>query len=615
MRNIPLEDKLINFSFNGIYIYDLVRGANVFINQQYTNLTGYTIEDVRDMSKEEFIALFHPDEQEAIAGHMQEVINSELGDIFEIEYRFKKADGNWMWCLSRDGLFDVNEKGEPTQFVGMFIDITEQKLVEQKFKGLLENAPDAVVIVDKKGIIQLVNAQAKNLFGYNRDEMVGQKIEMLIPKRFRKPHAGHRSHFFDHAKKRAMGVGLELLALRKNGEEFRVEISLGPLETHKGLLVSAAIRDVTEKYKTAEKLRQLDRAIDEIEDYSVILLDLKGNIQNWNRGAERINGYSASEIIGKNIRLFYREADKKVNKPDQLLRIAKENGEAMDAGWRVRKDGSRRWCTVTITTIHDESGNVTGFSKITRDLTEQRNTAMKLESKTRETRELEAFSYSVSHDLRAPLRAISGYSQILIEDYYDQLGEEGKEVVNTIVRNTNKMGQLIDDILAFSRLGRKKMTKQKINMNRLFNSIYKELAMDVKGRKIDFHLQELEDIHGDKTMITQLVMNLLSNAIKYTRPRATAMIRVSGQHTDKGYVYSVEDNGVGFNMKYQDKLFGVFQRLHKDKEFEGTGVGLAIAHRVLEFHNGRIWAESEIGGGAIFYFTINDQNSWKTSEK
>jgi signal transduction histidine kinase len=219
-------------------------------------------------------------------------------------------------------------------------------------------------------------------------------------------------------------------------------------------------------------------------------------------------------------------------------------------------------------------------------------------------KELEAFSYSVSHDLRAPLRAIDGFSKIVMEDYYDKLDEEGKRQLNVIRDNTQKMGQLIDDLLSLSRLGRQEMNFAEIRMDELAKGVFDELKASDVQRNLQFDIKALPHAHGDSSLIHQVFANLLSNAIKFTKPREGAAIEVGGWSEGEESIYYVKDNGVGFDMKYKNKLFGVFQRLHSENEFEGIGVGLAIVHRIIQRHGGRLWAEGEVNKGATFYFTL-----------
>lgn len=219
-------------------------------------------------------------------------------------------------------------------------------------------------------------------------------------------------------------------------------------------------------------------------------------------------------------------------------------------------------------------------------------------------KELEAFSYSVSHDLRSPLRAIDGFSKIVIEGYYDKLDEEGRRLLNIVRDNTQKMGQLIDDLLSLSRLGRKEMQISDIDMTELARNVFDELKAPDVQRNLQFDIKAIPNASGDTALIHQVFANLISNAIKFTKPKDAATIEVGGWAEEEENIYYIKDNGVGFDMQYKDKLFGVFQRLHSESEFEGIGVGLAIVHRIIQRHGGRLWAEGEINKGAAFYFTL-----------
>ena len=223
---------------------------------------------------------------------------------------------------------------------------------------------------------------------------------------------------------------------------------------------------------------------------------------------------------------------------------------------------------------------------------------------TAANKELEAFSYSVSHDLRAPLRAIDGFARILLEDHAESLDQDGKRILSVIGSNVQKMGRLIDDLLAFSRLDRKKIKTSNIDMNQLTDELIGELNVDFGKRVVNFNTNSLPDSNGDCAMLREVLFNLMSNALKFTRGKNPAMIEITGKADDDELIYSISDNGVGFDMKYADKLFKVFQRLHSTKEFEGTGIGLALARRIVRKHGGRIWAEGKVGKGAIFYFSL-----------
>jgi two-component system sensor kinase len=233
---------------------------------------------------------------------------------------------------------------------------------------------------------------------------------------------------------------------------------------------------------------------------------------------------------------------------------------------------------------------------------ELKREALKLEDANNE---LEAFAYSVSHDLRVPLRAIDGFSRIVIEDYEDKLDEEGIRLLNIVRDNTKKMGQLIDDILLLSRAGRQEMNISEQDMASIAENVYGEFGHEREGRNIEFTVDEnLPRAMADRALLTQVLTNLIGNALKFTREEEVARIEVGSNDDKDDHIYYVKDNGAGFNMKYYDKLFGLFQRLHSQDEFEGTGVGLSIVQRIISRHGGRVWGEGEVGKGATIYFSL-----------
>lgn len=219
-------------------------------------------------------------------------------------------------------------------------------------------------------------------------------------------------------------------------------------------------------------------------------------------------------------------------------------------------------------------------------------------------KELESFSYSVSHDLRAPIRAINGYTRILVEDYSDKLDSDGIKILHSIINNSKKMGELIDDLLAFSKLGRKQVTVSEINMTDLLHMVQGELSFEDYENIPEFKIGKLANAIGDKSLIKQVWINLISNAVKYSKHKAKTSIEIGAYKKDNLIVYYIKDGGAGFDMQYYDKLFGVFQRLHSQEEFEGTGIGLAIVQKIVHRHNGAVWAESELDKGSCFYFSL-----------
>jgi light-regulated signal transduction histidine kinase (bacteriophytochrome) len=304
---------------------------------------------------------------------------------------------------------------------------------------------------------------------------------------------------------------------------------------------------------------------------------------------------------------------------DILTRIARDESIEHLETVRVRKDGSRIDVSVTISPIKDSEGKVVGASKIARDITERKAAEEKIRQLNAEleqrviertaqleaaNRELEAFSYSVSHDLRAPLRAVNGFAGIVVEEFGEQLPAEARRYLERIRNGSQQMGVLIDDLLAFSRLSRQPLNRRTVDMAKLVKLVQDDLAPQREGRQIQIRTGPFPNGWGDPSLLKQIWVNLISNAIKYTRGRAPAIIEIGSVLTGGEVAYFVRDNGTGFDMKYAHKLFGVFQRLHRADEFEGTGVGLAIVQRVVHRHGGRVWAEAEVGKGALFGFTL-----------
>jgi PAS domain S-box-containing protein len=293
---------------------------------------------------------------------------------------------------------------------------------------------------------------------------------------------------------------------------------------------------------------------------------------------------------------------------------------AYETEYRVRhNDGTWRHWLARGSVLKDASGKPNKWVGAITDITERKKAEEEIRKLNEEleqkviqrtaqlesaNKELEAFSYSVSHDLRAPLRTIDGFSIMLIEDHYDKLDDEGKRLLNTIRDNTNKMGSLIEDLLKLSRIGRKDIEHSEIDMDKLAKAVFAEIKATVPEREIQLDIKPLPAAYGDEGLIRQVFFNLLFNAIKFTRYKENSVIEVGGNVKGPENVYYVKDNGVGFDMQYADKLFGTFQRLHSDKEFEGTGIGLAIVQRIIHRHGGRIWAEGKVNEGATFYFSL-----------
>jgi PAS domain S-box-containing protein len=386
-----------------------------------------------------------------------------------------------------------------------------------------------------------------------------------------------------------------------------------------GSSIFAAARDITD-WKAAdaaikaaeERLRLL---LESVRDYAIIMLSPTGAVTTWNPGAERIKGYAAGEIVGQHFSRFYPPEEIEGGKPERELAIASERGRYEEEGWRVRKDGSKFLANTVLTAVRDEAGTLRGFAKVTRDITDRKraedeirslNAALQRHTAQLESanKELEAFCYSVSHDLRAPLRGIDGFSQALLEDYGSKLDEEGRDSLHRVRNGTQRMGQLIDDLLNLSRVTRAEIRREPVDLSAIARGVAEELKAADPRRQVTFDIAEGITAVADPNLLRVVLTNLIGNAWKFTGQQAEARVEFGCSGSNGDRVYFVRDNGVGFDMAYANKLFGAFQRLHAQGDFPGTGVGLATVQRIIHRHGGQVRATAELGLGAAFSFTL-----------
>ena len=357
-----------------------------------------------------------------------------------------------------------------------------------------------------------------------------------------------------------------------------------------------------EKTQTSEIL--LQSSIDNLKDVMVLLIDRQYQYLKFNTtyklSMERT--YKKKIEIGMNVLdCIPHDIDREKTRINFDRALAGESHIAIDEFGELE----RRYYETRYSPILNEKSEVIGASAYTTNSSDRK----KMEEQLLEAnKELESFSYSISHDLRAPLRAILSYSKILEEDYRDKMDQEGKKNIDIILQNAKKMGVLIDDLLAFSRLGKKELITSDINMNSLAKTTARDfLAADIE-KKINITIQKIAPASGDPTLIRQVWVNLISNAVKYSGKNEKTEILIGGIEKANKNVYYIKDNGVGFDMNYYSKLFNVFQRLHSSEEFEGIGLGLAVVQKIIQKHNGEVWAESKINEGATFYFSLPKLN-------
>jgi PAS domain S-box-containing protein len=471
--------------------------------------------------------------------------------------------------------------------------------------------------VNQSGEIVLLNLQAEKQFGYRRDELLGQQVTNIIPEGFAERLIADDLRSAEDALAQQIGTGIELTGRRKDGSAFPIEIMLSPLESAEGTLVTAAIRDISARTAAEKHLGQMEaryRGLLEAAPDAMVVVNQGGEIVLLNLQAEKQFGYRRDELLGQQVTNIIPEGFAERLIADDLRSaedaLAQQIGTGIELTAR-RKDKSEFQIEIMLSPLESAEGTL--VTAAIRDITERKRHERTLQEKNTElqsaVKELDAFSYSVSHDLRAPLRAIGGYSQILLKQCGPILSAEQGKYLQRVRDNTVQMGHLVDDLLTFSRLGRQPLTKQLVPTGTLVAQVLRDVRQQLPGRVVNVSVGDLPPVWGDAGLLKQVFMNIVDNAFKYTRLRDDAVIEIGSRKIGDEQVFVIRDNGVGFDMQYSDKLFDVFQRLHRAEDFAGTGVGLAIVQRIVQRHGGRIWAEAAVDHGATFYFTTEGSPS------
>ncbi|MGH8580347.1 MAG: sensor histidine kinase [Gammaproteobacteria bacterium] len=525
------------------------------------------------------------------------------------------TDGSYAEVLERGVV--IRNAGKPVRMLGGMLDITESKRAEERFRQAVEASPNGLVMVDQKGRIVLANRRAETLFGFAQEELLGQSVERLLPDPIRDQHAGFRREFLRAPSARLMGVGRDLYARRKDGSEIPVEVGLAPLQTAEGVHVLATVVDITERKRAEQRFRT---AV-ESAPTAMVMIDKNGAIVLANAEAIRSFGYGADELVGQAVEILVPERFRTGHPAHRAGFFANPEARRMRVGrelYALRKDGSEFPVEIGLNPVETEEGLfvLSAIVDITerkrseealRRLNEELEQRVRLRTAelTAANEELEAFSYSVSHDLRAPLRHIHGFSDLLRRQHEANLDDQGRRYLSKISDSAQQMGVLIDDLLTFSRIRRAELQRTRVDLRELVKEVCDLLQPEMGGRDIAWALGELPEVPADRRLLRLVLQNLVANALKYSGTRQRAEITMSATRERGEFVVSIRDNGVGFDMKYAERLFGVFQRLHSD--FEGSGIGLATVRRIILRHGGRVWAEGTVDEGACFYFSLPDE--------
>jgi PAS domain S-box-containing protein len=456
------------------------------------------------------------------------------------------------------------------------------------FGAYLESAPDAVVIIGPEGQIVFVNAQTERLFGFARVELLGQPVECLLPSRFRTAHAGHRDNYRSDPRTRPMGAGLELFGLRKTGDEFPVDISLSPLPTDQGILLTAAIRDMTER-KRAEEARALLATVVESSDDAIIAQTIDGTIISWNRGAERMYGYTAEEAIGMSAAQLA-PTDRKSETQNLLASVARGERIEQYETVRVRRDGTLRDVSLTLSPTRDPAGRVTGASAIARDITDR---------KRMETAR-DQFIANAAHELRTPLATLAGLGEILADHLHEMSEEQVTQSLSALRRQGERANALVANLLDLSQLdgGRVRFSFAKVDAASAARRAF-DAAPPPPGTEVTISIPDGLTVWVDPVRFEQVLTNLLTNAYRYGGPAVT--IDGSGVAGDVQIV--VADHGSGVPDDLVPRLFEPFARGSNAESQGGSGIGLALCRRLMEAFGGDIRYEPA-APGARFTMTI-----------
>jgi PAS domain S-box-containing protein len=524
--------------------------------------------------------------QEAIKNGRVESEGWRLG---KDKKRFWSSEVITSMCDQQDGAIE---------FIKIVYKKSEEKKSEERFRLVVESAPNAMVLVNKDGKINLVNGQAEKLFGYTREEMIEQPVELLIPMRAKDHHPSFRKEFFTLPKARSMGAGRDLFAKRKDGSEFPVEIGLNPIETQDGMMVLAAIIDITERKKAEQRFR----LVVESAPNAIVLINQEGNISLVNSATEKLFGYDRTELVGKEVEALipfrYRNNHPNYRTSFFTKPLSRPMGVGRDL-FALRKDGSEFPVEIGLNPIESPEGNLVLASII--DITER---------KIQEANRLKSdFLANMSHELRTPLNAILGFSELLIDQKVGTLNPRQAEYLKDVHASGSHLLQLINDVLDLAKIesGKAELSIETFEVAQVVEGVINTLKPIADKKKVEISQSlspEVETVCIDKNKFRQILYNLLSNAIKFNRSGGKVSIVLSAH--DEKFKLRVIDTGMGIAKENLKKLFIPFVQLDSGtaRQHEGSGLGLVLTKNIVELHNGEIGVESAIGTGSEFWIIL-----------
>ncbi|MEO8671825.1 MAG: PAS domain S-box protein [Tahibacter sp.] len=585
-------------------------GRVLYWNKGAESLFGYPAEEAAGQSLSDLIV---PTERRSEAlEYAAETLRA--GTITRESVR-RARDGSLIWVDI--SLMRVREADGAVDFIlSSHKDVTDIKvlrdarLVDAKFRNVLESMPDAIVIVNPMGRIVLVNNQGERLFGYAAGELLGKPIEHLLPSRLHAAHTAHRTRYFAEPRKRAMGANIELHGRRKDGAEFPVEISLSPVQTEEGSLTMSAIRDITERRRAEQKFRGL---LESAPD-AMVIVNQDGNIVLVNSQTEILFGYPRDKLLGQSVDMLVPPRFR-AHHPGHRARFFNDpRARAMGAGadlFGLRCDGSEFPVEISLSPLETEEGML--VSSAIRDITERRRIDRLLQEKNAELQKAadakNRFLASMSHELRTPLNAVIGFTGTLLMRLPGPLTPDQEKQLGTVQNSARHLLSLINDLLDLAKIesGKVELEFSRTNCVELLREVAATLKPLAESKGLDFSLQlppEDIDLNTDRRALNQILINLVNNAIKYTQRNGSVKLSVARQmRADLSEVdFSIADTGCGIRPADQARLFQAFSQI--DRSCEGTGLGLHLSQKLTELLGGRIGFSSEFGKGSVFTLTL-----------
>lgn len=602
----------------------------------------------KQLTHQQLINYIHPDDLEIRNIALQKALKT---GVLNYEARLIWEDKSVHWMEGKGRVF-YDEENQPVKMVGTIRDVTKEREAqlmliknEQKFRLLADTMPQNIWTSDTEGNLNYYNQSVLNYSGMSLKQLyekgwldiVHEDDREETTEKWMESITTGKDFLYEHRFRRQDGTYRWQLsrAVPQKDENGNIQMWVGSstdIQDQK-VFLNELERQVLERtkelYQSNESLKQSEERyhlmVEEVQDYAILYLNKEGIVENWNKGAEKIKGYTAEEIIGQSFSQFYTIEDQKSHLPQYLLEQAAKFGRFGQEGWRIKKDGTPFWAKVVITAVHNADGDVIGFSKFTHDLTAKKEADDKLKLNAAEleknnielekmNKELQSFAYISSHDLQEPLRKIQTFSNQIIEREFDNLSESGRDRFQRMQNAAQRMQTLINDLLAYSRTNNQEVKLTKTNLDHIILDVIDDLKEELQHKNATVEVTKISaDIEIVPFQIHQLMYNLVSNSLKFARTEVNPLIKINceikkgnllnNENLDNDIEYchiAFSDNGIGFDQQYSKKIFEVFQRLHGKEVYQGTGIGLAIVKKIIDNHKGYITASGELDKGATF---------------